>query len=74
MPAAEIASLIESFLPGVDRAALIATIGAYQRLGTWEHDARITPEAYERTVDLFVWNGDIAGRPPYAAVVQELSC
>lgn len=73
-PAAEIASLVEQFLPGVDRDALIETIAAYQRLGTWDHDARITPEAYERTVDLFVWSGDIAGRPPFAAVVEELSC
>ena len=73
-PAGEIADLVARDLPGVERGALVRTIEAYQRMGTWQHDLRITPELYERTVDLFVWSGDITARPPLSDVVQVIPC
>lgn len=67
--ASDVAHLVAPFLPGVDRVALVRTIEAYQRLGTWRHDRTIPRDLYEQTVDIFVWGGVIAARPPYEAVV-----
>lgn len=68
-PAAEIADLEARFLPGVDHQALIRTIEAYQRLGTWDGDIDIAPALYDRTVKVFLFSGDIARRPPYGELV-----
>jgi len=68
-PAAEIASLEAQFLPGVDRNALTRTIEAYQQLGTWDGELDITPDLYDRTVDVFLFSGDIAVRPAYSDII-----
>ena len=71
-PAEEVAARVADFLPGVDRAALTRAIGTYQRMGTWDGDITLTPDLYERTVDVFVSSGDISTRPPYADIVAAL--
>lgn len=68
-PPAEIAALEAAFLPDIDSAALARTIDTYQRMGTWDGEIDITPELYERTVEVFLFSGDITARPAYAEVV-----
>jgi hypothetical protein len=52
----------------------VTAIAAYQAMGTWDHDAIITPELYERAVDLFLGSGDITVRPAFADIVESLPC
>ena len=70
-PAAEIAALEgdAGFFPGVDRDVLTRTIAAYQKLGCWSGDVAIRPQSYENLLDVFLFNGLIAHRHPYAAAV-----
>lgn len=62
-PAADIADTIAPFLPGASRPALVRTIEAYQRLGTWRGDITITPELFGNTIDVFLFSGHITSRP-----------
>jgi NitT/TauT family transport system substrate-binding protein len=70
-PAGEIAALLRQadFFPAVDPAVLTRTVAAYQRLGCWAHDPAISPASYERLLDVFLYNGLITRRHPYAAAV-----
>lgn len=68
-PAEEVASIIGSFLPGVDRAAVVAAVGAYQAMGTWEGDVAIDHDLYDSTVELFGRFDERSGRPPYDDVI-----
>ena len=70
-PPAELARIVAPFLPGIAHEALETTIAAYQRLGTWTGDERITPELYERTVEIFMQVGHISARPAMADVVVD---
>ncbi len=71
-PAAEIAALVAAFFSEAERAPLEAAIEAYQRLGTWDHDGTLTPELFERAVDVFVASGDITRRPAFADIAAPL--
>jgi NitT/TauT family transport system substrate-binding protein len=73
-PAEELAALVAGFFPAIDRAPLVTAIAAYQAMGTWDHDATITPDLYERAVDLFLGSGDITVRPAFADIVESLPC
>ncbi len=67
--AREIARVEAEFFPHIDRDVLTHTIAGYQRLGCWAPDARITREAYERTLDVFEYSGLITRRHAYDDVV-----
>ena len=69
-PAAELARQIASFLPNVPLEVLGRTIAMYQSIDAWRGDVTITPELYERTVDIFVETGHILRRPPMHDVVM----
>jgi len=71
-PAAELAALVAPYFAGVERAPLVAAVEAYQRTGTWDHDAVITPELFERAVGVFVQSCDITRRPAFDAIVTAL--
>jgi len=64
-PAAEVAQLEAPFFPGIDPKVLAATIGFYQKLGTWSPHVEITRPAWEATVDIFLHAGLITKRHRY---------
>jgi len=70
-PADGIAALLREagFFPAIDPVVLAGTVGAYQRLGCWTPDPAISPESYERLLDVFLFSGLITRRHPYAAAV-----
>lgn len=70
-PAHEIAEAQAEYFPGIDREVLTSTIAAYQRLGCWTPDSRISREAYECLLDVFEYSGLISRRHPYEAAVVE---
>lgn len=70
-PAEQIAAEEAEFFPGIDRDVLARTIAAYQQLGCWAPDPRISPESYERLLDVFLHSGVISTRHPYDAAVVE---
>jgi len=67
-PAAEIAKAEKPFFPKIDEAVLAQCIATYQELGCWTPHVEITPAAYERTLDVFEFNGLIKQRYPYEQV------
>lgn len=70
-PADEIAARLREagFFPAIDPAVLERTVAAYQALGCWTPDPAIAPAAYERLLDVFLYNGLITRRHPCAAAV-----
>jgi NitT/TauT family transport system substrate-binding protein len=70
-PPGEIAARLREagFFPAIDPAVLAHTVAAYQGLGCWTPDPAIAPAAYERLLDVFLYNGLISRRHPYAAAV-----
>jgi len=68
-PARDIARAEADFFPGTHLDALTRAIERYQRLGCWNPDPRITREAYEAALDVFLAAGRITRRHPYEAVV-----
>jgi NitT/TauT family transport system substrate-binding protein len=67
-PAAEIAKAEKPYFPGIDEKVLADCIATYQRLGTWTPHVEITRAAYERTLDIFEYNGLLKERWPYERV------
>ena len=57
------------FFPGIDRAVLVATIAAYQKLGCWTPHVEITRPAFEATLDVFQHAGLIKTRHRYEDVI-----
>lgn len=68
-PAAQVARDVAVFFPGIDPEVLSRTIAAYQGLGCWTPDPRITRAAYERLLDVFEFSGHLSTRHPYEAAV-----
>lgn len=67
-PAAEIAKAEKPFFPKIDEAVLADCIKTYQNLGCWTPHVEITQAAYEKTVDIFAYNGLISERYPYEKI------
>ena len=68
-PATDIATAEADFFKGIDHDVLTRTIEFYQHLGCWNPDPRITREAYEVALDVFLHSGVITKRHRYDAVV-----
>lgn len=68
-PPADIAALVQGFLPGVAPAVLARTIAAYQALGCWEGGVEIPRASYETLLDVFLFDGVITRRHDYAALI-----
>ena len=64
-PAAEIARAEKPFFPKIGENVLAECIGAYQKLGCWTPHVEITRAAYEKTLDIYEYNGLIKRRFPY---------
>ena len=67
-PVAEIAVLEQSWFPGVSADALQQCIASYQQLGCWTPHVEITRAAFEVTLDVFEYIGDIPERYAYERV------
>jgi len=70
-PAAEIARAEKSYFPKIGEAVLADCIAAYQKLGCWTPHVEITRAAYERTLDIFEFNGQLKQRYAYEQVCAE---
>jgi NitT/TauT family transport system substrate-binding protein len=67
-PAAEIARAEKPYFPDIDEKVLADCIATYQQLGCWTPHVEIAREAYERTLDVFEYNGLVKRRYRYEQV------
>jgi NitT/TauT family transport system substrate-binding protein len=67
-PAAAIAVAEKPYFPDIGEKVLADCIATYQRLGCWTPHVDITREAYERTLDVFEYNGLAKRRYRYEQV------
>jgi NitT/TauT family transport system substrate-binding protein len=67
-PAAEIARAEKSYFPDIDEKVLAGCIASYQRLGCWTPHVEITQAAYEKTLDIFEYAGQLKRRYSYEMV------
>jgi NitT/TauT family transport system substrate-binding protein len=71
MDSDEVASVIGRYFNEIDRDALIKAVESYQELGCWSPGVRITPEAFDATLDVFQLSGIITKRHSYKHVVVQ---
>ena len=67
-PAAQIAKAEKQYFPEIDVSVLADCIATYQQLGCWTPHVEITRAAYERTLDVFEYNGLLKQRYRYEQV------
>jgi NitT/TauT family transport system substrate-binding protein len=67
-PAAEIARAEKPYFPDIDESVLADCIATYQRLGCWTPHIEITRAAYEKTLDVFEFNGQLKERYRYEQI------
>jgi len=67
-PAAEIARAEKPYFPDIDEKVLADCIATYQKLGCWTPHVEITQAAYEKTLDIFEYNGQVKKRWRYEQV------
>ncbi len=70
-PAAQIARAQKPYFPDIDEQVLAECIGTYQQLGCWTPHVEITRAAYEKTLDIFEYNGLLKQRYRYDQVCAE---
>jgi NitT/TauT family transport system substrate-binding protein len=67
-PAAVIARAEKPYFPDTDESVLADCIATYQKLGCWTPHVEITRAAYEKTLDVFEFNGQLKQRYRYEQV------
>ena len=67
-PAAEIAKAEKPYFPDTDESVLADCIATYQKLGCWTPHVEITQAAYEKTLDVYEYNGLLKRRYRYEEV------
>ena len=67
-PATEIARAEKPYFPDIDGPVLAECIATYQQLGCWTPHVEITRAAYEKTLDVFEYNGLLKQRFRYEQV------
>ena len=67
-PAARIARAEKPFFPKIDERVLADCIATYQKLGCWTPHVEITRAAYEKTLDVYEYNGLLKQRYRYEQV------
>ena len=70
-PAAEIARAEKPYFPDIGEKVLADCIATYQKLGCWTPHVEITRAAYEKTLDIFEYNGQLKRRYGYEQVCAE---
>ena len=71
MPAAAIARAEKPYFPDTREDVLADCIATYKKLGTWTPHVEITRAAYEKTLDIFEYNGQLKQRYRYEQVCAE---
>lgn len=66
----EIAKKTAVFFPNIGSVVLTNTIAAYQKLGCWAGDARISEESYARLLEVFFYSGDLNTSVRYDALIS----
>ena len=66
--ASEIARAEKGYFPKIDEKVLAECIATYQQLGCWTPHVEITRAAYEKTLDVFEYNGLLKQRYRYEQV------
>ena len=69
--AAEIARAQQTYFPDTDSQVLTDCIATYQKLGNWSPHIEITNEAYEATLDIYQYAGDLQNRYAYEEVCSK---
>lgn len=69
LPPEDISRQIQPMLPGIEPVVLSQTVAAYQRLGSWTTEARISEASYAKTLEVFEFAGVITRRHPYSQLV-----
>ena len=64
----EIAKAEKPYFPDIDESVLADCIATYQQLGCWTPHVEITRAAYEKTLDVFEYNGLLKQRYRYEQV------
>jgi hypothetical protein len=67
-PAAAIAKAQKPYFPDTREDVLADCIATYQKLGCWTPHVEITRAAYEKTLDVFEYNGQLKQRYRYEQV------
>jgi hypothetical protein len=67
-PAAGISKAEKPYFPKIDEKVLADCIATYQKLGCWTPHVEITPAAYQKTLDIFEYNGQLKQRYRYEQV------
>ena len=67
-PAAEIAKAEKPYFADTDESVLAKCIATYQKLGCWTPHVEITQAAYEKTLDIYEYNGLLKRRYAYDEV------
>ncbi len=67
-PAADIAKAEKPYFPDIGEKVLADCIATYQKLGCWTPHAEITQAAYQKTLDVFEYNGQLRQRYRYDQV------
>jgi NitT/TauT family transport system substrate-binding protein len=67
-PAAGIAKAEKPYFPKIGETVLAECIATYQKLGCWTPHVEITRAAYEKTLDVFEYNGLLKQRYRYEQV------
>jgi NitT/TauT family transport system substrate-binding protein len=67
-PAAEIAAAEADYFPTIDQSVLETCIATYQKLGCWTPHIEIRHPAYEVTLDVFEFEGNLKERYAYDQV------
>jgi len=72
-PAEDIAAaeLEAGFFPSIHPEVLKQTVAAYQALGCWSDEARISEQSYENLLDVFSYAGAINKRHAYELAIVE---
>ncbi len=66
--AEDIAAVTKQYFPDIHLDVLVDCISTYQLLGCWTPHIEITESAYERTLDIYEYNGLISKRHNYENV------
>ena len=65
----EIVSQTSSLFPGASYGVLVRSVRNYKAIGCWQPDPIISPESYERMVDMWILAGHMKKRYAYHRVV-----
>lgn len=67
-PATQIARAEQQYFPDIGESVLADCIATYQQLGCWTPHVEITRAAYEKTLDVFEYNGLLKQRYRYEQI------